>query len=258
MSLRHRVIYVKKRIVVVSLVLAVVGSAATQDKVPLKGGVSGFVLYPDGSPSSDATVVAVTNCKADVHMSYVQKVRTSSDGSFYVPPFLASGCNHIRLSAEKRENFWLKTGREVFYESDNGTTPEVDAPWTGPSAVTEIKFGKQGALVSLRVRDVGSDRFIYAELQLERTPPPEANFGSMRIATGHDGSPDTLLLPAGQYKIFLESYSCHGKTYFTNGAPLESLAVEAGEKLAKDFSVDIRAIKPIRSYDNPNAKPCEP
>jgi hypothetical protein len=257
-SLRRRVMSVKKGIVVVSLILTVVGLAATQDKVPPKGGVSGIVRYPDGSPSSNATVVAVTNCKDDIHISYVQEVRTSSDGSFYVPPFLASACNHIRLSAEKREDFWLKTGREVFYESDNGTTPEVDAPRTGPSVVTEIRFGKQGGLVSFRVRDVASNRFIYAELQLERTPPPETNFGSMRIATGHDGSPDTLLLPAGQYKIFLEGYSCRGKNYFTDGAPLEPLAVEAGGKLAKDFSVDARAIKPIRSYDNPKAKPCEP
>ena len=249
---------VKKGIVVISLILTAFGRGTAQDKTLLRGGVHGVVRYPDGSPSSNATVVAVTNCKDDVHINFVQEVRTSSDGSFYVPPFLTSACSHVRLSAEKREDFWLKTGREVFYESDNGTTPEVDVPRIGQPVVTEVKFGKQGGLVSFRVRDVASDRFIYAELQLERTPMPGAKFGSMRIATGHDGSPDTLLLPAGQYKISLESYSCHGKTYFTNGARLGPLAVKASEKLEKDFPVDVRVIRPIRSYDNPKANPCEP
>lgn len=249
--------FVHKYIVVFLSILPLSGFAAAQDKTPLRvGGVSGIVRYTDGSPSSEAVVEAITNCNDDAHERFVQKFTTSSDGSFYVPPF--SNCNHIRLSAEKREDFWLKTGREVFYESDNGTTPEVDAPIIGSPVVTEIRFGRQGGLVSFRVRDAASDRFIYAELQLERTPMPGTKFGSMLIATGHDGSSDALLLPAGEYKISLESYSCHGKTYFTNGAHNESLSVQSGQKLAKDISVDLRAIKPIRSYDNPKAKPCSP
>lgn len=43
-----------------------------------------------------------------------------------------------------------------------------------------------------------------------------------------------------QYEIFLESYSCHGKNYFTDGVRLETLAVEAGKKVTKEFSVDVR------------------
>jgi hypothetical protein len=76
----------------------------------------------------------------------------------------------------------------------------------------------------------------------------------MNIATN---SP-ALLLPAAQYKIFLESYSCHGKNYFTDGVPLGPLTVEAGEKVTKDFSVDVGAVKPIRSSQNPMGTPCEP
>jgi hypothetical protein len=170
---------------------------------------------------------------------------------------LPPGAITIRLSAKKVEDLWLKTGHDVFYEADNGTSPEVDAPWTRTPTTTEIKLGRQGGLVSFRVRDMASDRFIWAELQLERTPVPGAKFGSLRIATGPDGSPDTLLLPAGQYQIFLESYSCHGKDYFTDRPPMESLTVQAGEKVAKDFSVDVRSIKPMRSYDNPKATPCD-
>jgi len=56
----------------------------------------------------------------------------------------------------------------------------------------------------------------------------------MNIATN---SP-AVLLPAAQYNVFLWSYSCRGKNYFTEGVPLESLTVEAAQKVTKDFSVD--------------------
>jgi hypothetical protein len=248
----------KRTGILATMIALTAAIAPSQNAVAPRGGISGVVRYPDGSPSPNATVQAVTNCKSDAHVNLVQRVKTASDGTFYVAPFFSSGCNHIRLSAKKVEDLWLETGHDVFYEADNGTSPEVDAPWTGPPTATEIKLGKQGGLVSFRVRDMASDRYIRAELQLDRTPVPGAKFGSVRIATGRDGSPDTLLLPAGQYEIGIESYSCRDKDYFADHLLLESLTVEAGEKMEKDFSIDVRAIKPMRSYDNPKAKPCEP
>jgi hypothetical protein len=248
--------FVEKGIVGVSLIMIVLGLAA-QENVSLAGGVSGVVRYPDGLPSSHATVMATTNCRVDpAHpISLSKEVKTASDGTFYVPPFLSSECNRILLRAEKPEDFWLRTGRELFYESDNGTTPEVVAPRTGKPVLTQIKLGRQGGFVSVRVRDVTSDRFSWAELRIEREPPvPEADFNFMNIDTN---SP-AVLLPAAQYRVFLKSYSCHGKNYFTDGVPLESLTVEAAEKVTKDYLIDLRAIKPTRSSENPEAKPCDP
>ena len=262
--LRRKVMSVKKDIVGLSLILIVVGLAAAQQNVSHKGGVSGAVRYPDGSPSFGATVTASTNCPATatadppgtaVHLTEVKRVKTGSDGSFYVPPFFSSHCNRILLRAEKPDDFWPRTGREIFYESDNGTTPEVDAPRRGKPIKTEIRLGRQGGFVSVRVRDTSSDRFIWAELRIERVPrAPEADFNSMNIATN---SP-AVLLPAAQYNVFLWSYSCRGKNYFTEAVPLESLTVEAAEKVTKDFSVDVRAIKPTSSAQNPKAETCEP
>jgi hypothetical protein len=246
--------FVKKCIVGFSLILIIVGLAAAQENVPLTGGVSGIVRYPDGSPSPHATVSASTNCEDDL-VTRLNIVKTASDGSFYVSPFLSSHCNRILLRAAKPEDFWLRTGREMFYESENGTTPEVDAPRTGKPIKTEIKLGRQGGFVSVRVRDVTSDRFIWAELRIEREPPvPETDFNFMDIATN---SPP-VLLPAAQYNVFLWSYSCSGKNYFTEDVPLESLTVEAAEKVTKDYSIDVRAIKPTRSSENPEGEPCEP
>jgi len=256
---RRKVLFVKKNAIVTPLALMVVALAAGQDTVPhSSGGISGLVRYPDGTPSAGATVSAVTECKYEVHVNFVQDAKTSADGSFYVPPFLVSGCNHIRLSAKKVEELWLKTGRDVFYEKDNGTTPVLEAPRSGSPTTTEIKLGNRGALVSFRVRDAATDRFIWAGLYLKRMPVPGAKFGSMMIATGRDGSPDTLLFPAGHYEVSVERYSCSGTDYFTNSPPREILTVEAGQRIAKDISVDVRLIKPMSSYNNPEGKPCKP
>src|SRR5260370_3320258 len=150
---RCKVMFVNKSAIVTLLGVLTSIPVAAQDTTPRRGGISGVVRYPDGSPSPNAIVQAVTNCKRDVHLNFVQEVKTANDGSFYVPPFFTSGCNHIRLNAKKVEDLWLKTGHDIFYEADNGTSPEIDAPWTGPPATTEIWLGKRGGLVSVRVRD---------------------------------------------------------------------------------------------------------
>ena len=208
--------------------------------------------------SGGAAVSAVTECKKDTHFRYVQEVKTAADGSFYMPPSRTSGCSRMRLSASKVEDFWLKTGHDVFYEGDNGTTPLVDVPWAGSPTKVEIMLGSRGGLVSFRVWDTATNRFIYAGLHLTRRPVPSKGFGSMEIATGHDGSPDTLLLPAGRYEVFVQHYSCGEADYFAASTPRETFTVEAGKKLAKDISVDIRRIKPKSSYANPGAEPCKP
>ena len=73
----------------------------------------------------------------------------------------------------------------------------------------------------------------------------------MNIAT--NGPAD--LLPAAQYNVFLWSYSCHSKNCFTEGVPLESLTVEAAQKVTKVFSFDVRVINPTRSAENPKGNP---
>jgi hypothetical protein len=92
--------------------------AAAQESASLTSGVSGVVRFPDGSASSHATVVGVTNCEDDVHITRLKKVKTASDGSFYVPPFLSSDCNHIVLSAEKPEDF-MRRGEPTMTNSSS-------------------------------------------------------------------------------------------------------------------------------------------
>ena len=220
------------------------------------GGIEGIVRYPDGTPSAGATVSAHTECGEMV--GRVQEVKTSANGSFYVPPFSDPICNRVRLSAKKSEDLWLKTGHDVFYLGDNGTAPIVEASRSSSPMPAEITLGSRGASVSFRVWDTATTRFIWSRLYLQRIPVQGAGFGSMVIGTGRDGSADTLLLPAGQYEVSVEWYDCKGADYFTVNPPREVFTVEAGEKIAKDITVDVRLIQPFKSSSHPRREPCKP
>ena len=185
------------------------------------------------------------------------EVKTSTDGSFYFPPLLEATCGRVRLSADKREDLWLKTGHDIFDGVDNGTAPIVESPRAGSPATTEIMLGNRGSLVSFRVWDVATGRFIWARLYLERMPVPGVKFGSTLLATARDGSADTLFLPAGQYLVFVESYSCGQIDYTAAERPQETFTVESGQRIAQDISVDVRLIKPMKWGNNPHGRPCK-
>jgi hypothetical protein len=251
---RDKVLAVKKEILGTFLIFvagAVIGQVTSH---PLPGGIKGLVRLRDGAPLEGATITAKTDCK-EMGMNFVQEVKTSADGSFYVPPFSTGDCNRIRLFAKKAGDLWLQTGPDVFSGEYNGTAPVVVIP---SSATTEITMGSQGASVSFRVRDRATDRFIWAELYIKRMPVQGKKFGSVQIATGRDGSPDTLLLPAGDYEVAVEQYSCGTVDYFALNPPRERFVLQAGQVMAKDISVDVRLIKPAKSYANLKARPCKP
>lgn len=219
---------------------------------PLPGGINGIVRAPDGVPLEGAVVTAKTDCN-EVGLSFVEQVKTSATGSFYVPPFATGDCDRIRLSAKKPEDLWLETGHDPLSGDENGTAPVVVIP---SSATTEITMGARGGSVSFRVLDKATDRFIWAGLYIERIPILGKKFGSVQIATGRDGSPDTLLLPAGDYQVSVDQYSCGTVNFFALNPSKRSFTVQAGQVMAKDISVDVRLIKPAKSYANPHGRPC--
>jgi len=247
---------VKSALIQLVVLLAAVSNSIGQETSRGVFGISGVVQYPDGKPSAGATVTGVTACDREPY-HLVQTTKTSIDGSFHLQPF-DSACNRIQLSASYIEEFWLKTGKDIFYPNENGTAPIVEAPATGSPAATVIRLGERGGLVDFRVWDKATKRFIWAGLYLARRPVPGAKFGSMQFFTGWDGSADTLFLPAGEYEYSVESYACNGAVYIAASPPHESLRVEAGQRVAKDLSLDVRQIKPVRSHNNPHGKSCNP
>ena len=86
------------------LILTMLTSATGQDASHQpSGGISGFVRYPDGTPSAGATVYGRSQCEG-MGYSVSHEVKTSTDGSFYFPPLLEATCGRVRLSADKRED----------------------------------------------------------------------------------------------------------------------------------------------------------
>ena len=123
---------------------------------------------------------------------------------------------------------------------------------------TEIRLGELGGSVDFRVWDKATQRFIWAELSVKRTPIADLKFGSMMIATGRDGSPDTVILPAGTYEVSVDQFACKDRDYFARTPVRETVQVEAGKSIARDISIDIRSMKPSKSYNNPRGAFCVP
>jgi len=187
--------------------------------------IRGTVLYPDGSAAPRATVTATTICD---HASYrlVKQETTADDGSFSIESF-GEDCYRYRLSANKSGDFWLETGdaastspQGVFYSGPNGTYPTVDVLSTAsPPAPVTIELGQRGGKVDLQVWDRATSRFIYAILSIDRRPVEGKKFGSEEIATGMDGSLDTLFLPPGDYVASVVQYQCKGKEFWAAMPP---------------------------------------
>ena len=243
----------KSTTVVTVVLLLVMTASRAQEALPRYGSISGVVSYPDGHPAAGAEVKAVTACLGEgFHL--VQEVTTSDDGEFNVPPFKGWNCNRVQLSA--RKDLWLPTGEGTFYGKQIGTAPLVELAEEGSSQRTQIQLGEQGGTVEFRVWDTATQRFIWARLSLNRVPVPDAKFGSMTIATGRDGSPDTVLLPAGMYEVSVEAFACKDQDYIAAKPVREMLEVPPGTKGRKDISLDVSRIKPRKAYSNPRGAYC--
>lgn len=238
---------------IILLLLFFLGLAEAQTpSLHITGQVSGIVIFPDGSPVAGATVEAVTICK-DEPFHLVQEVTTGENGEFNIPP--SGSCAQLRLSAKK--GLWLKTGQDVFYGKQIGTTPVVQL--NGTQQRVEIRLGEMGGRVDVRVWDRATQRFVYADLSIKRMPVPGLKFGFVEMtATGQDGSAGTLILPAGTYEFSVDGFACGTQKYYARHPVREQVHVSSGKILEKDISIDVRNIRASQSYNNPSGEYCKP
>ena len=132
------------RIVQLALLLAsITGQGPTRSVF----NVSGVVQYPDGKPSPGASVIGKTSCNGEPY-SLVQETITAADGTFHLQ-FVDAECNRIRLSASKRDEFWLRTGSDIFYTKENGTSPVIELSANGSPSDIVVQLGELGGLVTL-------------------------------------------------------------------------------------------------------------
>jgi hypothetical protein len=100
-----------------------IAEPAGADGPPRGTSIRGRVVYPDSSAASRATVVATPVCEG-MPIRPLETALTATDGTFLVR-MLSTPCDTIRLTAEKRDDFSLRTGEDPLYPRQNGTTPEV-------------------------------------------------------------------------------------------------------------------------------------
>ena len=224
---------------------------ATDDAIPTGVPLRGRVLYPDGSPAAGATVRATTACE-NQRVGFVKDAVTDEEGTFDIPSF-DSRCGTFRFTAEKRESFWLRTGTEVFYPRENGTSPEVTLASVLPPDPITVQLDQRGGELELRVWDESAEAFVRAGLDIEC---PETWCGAMSTATGEGGAPDTVFLPARRYRVALHWYLCGSKTYFPETGPDLMVEVTEGQRQSAVLEVDIATIPAISSYDNFDGAPC--
>jgi hypothetical protein len=239
--------------IIFALLPAPQGSLWAQE-IPL---LRGTVVFADGTPVRDATVTAVTICeKGEAGYRLVRQATATPEGTFSIPAF-GEGCNQYRLTAGRLADFWIETGDCVFCGGPNGTPPTVDlSAGSVPEPVT-IVLGQRGGMVDFWVWDAATARFIRAMLSIDHKAVEGKTFGSMEIATGKDGSADTLLLPPGEYVASVLQYQCGTKEYWAAVPPQFSFEVRAGSRQEQRISVDVRTLKSLKTYANPHGRKCQ-
>ncbi len=236
------------------------GPSAQTDSEPV---LRGRVVFSDGMFVPGAKVEATAKCEG---FDLNQTTTTAEDGSFSFPvlprTMLDPGdseadCKQYRFRASKREDYWLPSDENVF-SGVSPTAPTVDLPLKFPLEPVQIVLKVRGGKVSFRVWDVATDRFVRAHLAVNRKPVQGKEFGSMLIKTGNDGSPDTLLLPSGQYSAEVESYPCGTSEYWTAVGPVSPFTVQAADNLDETIRIDVRTIKPLSGDHGRRREKCKP
>jgi hypothetical protein len=240
-------------LVIIALLRVLQGSTWAQ-AIPM---LRGTVAFPDGTPVQEATVTATTICEnGEAGYRLVKQATTTPEGTFSIPAF-GGECSQYRLTAGKRADFWIETGDCLFCGGPNGTPPTVNLSAPSVPGTITIVLGQRGGAVDLRVWDAATARFIRAMLRIDHTPVEGKTFGSMEIATGKDGSADTLLLPPGEYVASILEYQCGTKEYWAAAPPQFSFEVTSGNKQDPKISVDVRTIKSLKTYANPRGRKCQ-
>lgn len=206
--------------------------------------INGQVVVADGTPVAGATVQATQDCFHGGDAIETRKTISAADGTFSLPAY-DTRCSRYRLLASKEGDFWLPT--DDLMDSQFGPTPTqrivVDissVPPSGPVIVLKERGGK----VAIRVRDVATGRFVFADLVYEK--PDQDKVLGASMPTGLDGSATVHLLPPGEYTVKVYSFSCgdsHEEWHVTADSPKISLLVRAGIELNEVIEIDSRKIK---------------
>jgi hypothetical protein len=207
--------------------------------------INGQVIVADGTPVAGATVQATQDCFHGGDAIETRKTISAADGTFSLPAY-DTRCSHYRLLASKEEDFWLPT--DDLMNSQFGPTPSqrivVDISSVTPSRPVIVVLNARGGKVAIRVRDVATGRFVFADLVYEK--PDQDKVLGASMPTGLDGSATVHLLPPGEYTVEVFSFSCgdsHQEWHVTADGPKIFVLVRSGIELNQVIEIDSRKIK---------------
>lgn len=206
--------------------------------------INGQVVMADGSPVAGATVEATQDCFHFGDSIETSKTVSAADWSFSLSAY-DTHCSRYRLRASKEGDFWLPT--DDFLPSPYGSTPTERIVVVDISSVPRsrpvIILNARGGKVAIRVRDVATGRFVFADLVYEK--PDQVRFDAS-MPTELDGSATIHLLPPGEYTVEVFTFTCGDsdeESYITADGPKISVLVRPGIELHEVIEIDSRKIK---------------
>jgi len=179
------------------------------------------------------------------------------DGSFSIESF-DPDCNRIRFTASKAEEFWLKTGDDVFYAQPLGTAPGVELRQGVPPSPITIVLGELGGRIEFRVWDEAIQSLIPAGLEITRKPVGNKVLTALYTAIKNPADSLSRLLPVGLYEVRLNYFDCRGKTYFPRDFPGQPFEIVAEKVERFQLKVNTAELETRSSYANPRAEKCRP
>lgn len=221
--------------------------------------INGQVVLADGTPVAGATVAAIQDCFHFGDSYETRNTISAADGTFSLPAYEAR-CSRYRLVASKEGDFWLPT--DDLMHSQFGPMPTqrvvVDISSVPPSKPV-IVLNARGGKVAVRVRDVATGRFVFADLVYEK--PDQDKVLGASMPTELDGSATVHLLPPGEYTVEVFTFTCgdsHEEWYATADGPKISVVVRPGIERDEVIEIDSRKIKLKNNQGKSGPVPANP
>jgi hypothetical protein len=214
--------------------------------------IHGRVLFPDGTPAKGAQVFLYTDCfdYAEIKNS----TKTDAEGLFTFKDYLVY-CGNFSLYASDPENFYIETGKQNFLKDPNGATPKINLARFSSDKQIVISLAKRGGRIIIRMADASTKKTVDCHVEIRRAGKECRACGreSVRISGALN---EEFFLPAGGYVLRIESFDCHGKTYFARNSPDFTFRIQEGRSDSVTFPVDFASLETEFSYDNPDKMKC--
>jgi hypothetical protein len=209
--------------------------------------ITGKIVLADGKPVAGATVETSQDCDHG-HSIETRKTVSAADGIFSLVAY-DPRCSRYRLVASKEKDFWMPSD-DLLGSTFGPTINErvvVDVSSNPPPEPVRIVLNSRGGKAAIRVRDLATGRFVYANLWFQK--PDQDNILGVLVPTGLNGSASVHLWTPGEYTLQVSSFTCgssRSEEYVTAEGPKFALIVRPAAEVSEVIDIDSRTIKVLK------------